>query len=89
MRVLVPFFGNEQEAIATRDVERAVQYALLPITGDRDAGLTADATITTVEWRRLGNNGFIQHQDDSSFFEKKPTFEPPFACRHVFDRKES
>lgn len=89
MRVLVPFFSNEQEAIAARDVERAVQYALLPITGDGDAGLASDATVTTVEWRRLGNDSFIQHQDDGPLCGEKPAFKPPFACRHVFDRNES
>src|ERR1051325_10298324 len=62
MRLLHPFSADEQQRVATADIQTAMKDALLPIAGDGNKGLLASATITTVERRRLGDDRLVEHQ---------------------------
>ncbi len=87
MRHLIPDFRDQQQDLAAPDIDDAMQDALLAIARDGDAALVPDPTVTTVERRRLTDDDLIEHQDDRALARQKSAFEPPFACRHVFERK--
>jgi len=62
MDFLRPNIRDEHQALATPDVERTMQDAFGVIAGDGHTHLSTDTTITTVERRRFGNDGFVEHQ---------------------------
>lgn len=66
MRLRHPLPADEEQRVAARDVEATVQYPLLPVAGDRNAGLLAAPAVATVERRRLGDDRLVEHQDDGA-----------------------
>src|SRR5687768_6333510 len=62
MRVFIPDVGNQEHYIATSDVEGTVQNALGTIAGYWHTSLLTDAAVTTIERRRLANDGLIKHE---------------------------
>ena len=87
MRFLHPLIRDEQQHRTGRKVDDAVQDALAPVSCDGHTNLVSAPTITTIERRRLTDDDLVEHQDDRSFFEKKPAFQPPLACRQNLARK--
>lgn len=87
MRFLHPLIRDEQQHRTGPDVDDAVQDALAPVACDGDTHLLPAPTITAIERGRLTNDDLVEQQDDRSFFEKKPAFEPPLACRQNLARK--
>ena len=79
MRDLIPGLSDEEQDIATPDIDHAMQNALAAIAGDWDQSLLPNPAITTIKRRGLGNDHLIKHQDDASFFATQASFQPPFA----------
>jgi hypothetical protein len=74
MGSLVPRFGNEQGHRARLNVNGTVDDPTSVVARNGNLRLVPDITVATVEGRRLRNNGFIQHQNDSPFMSKKAAF---------------
>ena len=87
MRFLYPLICDEQQHRTGRKVDDPVQDALATVACDGDTNLLSAPTVTTIERRRLTDDDLVEHQDDCSFFEKKPVFQPPLACRQYLARK--
>jgi len=61
MRFLCPLCGDQRERIPTPNVQDAMQHALGPIAGNRNAPLLSDLAVTTGQRRRLQNERFVEH----------------------------
>ena len=89
MRLGHPLARYQQQRVAARDVEAAVQYVLLPVAGDGHRGLLAAPAVAAVEGRRLGDDRLVEHQEHGAGAALQPAFEPPFDCRQVLGRRAS
>jgi hypothetical protein len=74
MRLLQPFSADEEQRVATADVQTTMKYPLLSVARDRHAGLLASATITTIKRRSLRDDRLIEHQQDGALAPGKPAF---------------
>ena len=74
VRLLHPFSADEQQCVATADIQTAMKDALLPIAGDGNKGLLPSPTITTVERRGLGDDRLVEHQHDGALAPRDPAF---------------
>src|ERR1051325_6570513 len=72
--LLHPLPADQQQCVATADIQTTMKYALLPIAGDWNKGLLASATITTVERRSLGDDRLVEHQQDGALAPCKSAF---------------
>jgi hypothetical protein len=79
---------DQERQVSGGDVERAVNDAFGSLADNGNALLLADAAIAIIQGRCLGDDDLIQHQDDRSLPLEKPAFQPPFAWRQVWGRKE-
>ena len=86
VRGLVPGLRDEQEHIPTPDIERAMEHAPGMIARDRHRDLLPSSPITGIQGRHLGDDRFVEHQQESAGTSSEPTFEPPFPWRHVGER---
>ena len=84
---LIPYIGDEQQQGSRMNVECAVHYTLSAIAGDGHAHLLPLGPIATRQRRRFCNDRLIQHQYDGALSPSQAALEPPFACRHVAERR--
>jgi hypothetical protein len=85
----IPHLGDQQEHLPRQDVDRAMEDAFGPLAGNGHAHLLADVAIAAVEGRRLGDDGFIEHEQDRALMAPEALFKPPFACRQKGSRRPS
>lgn len=74
MRVLIPFWGDEQHRISAADVDGSMQNTRLAVASDRHTTLFSNAAIATVERRCLSDDGLIEHQDNRPLSAREPPF---------------
>lgn len=84
---LIPYIGDEQQQGSRMNVECAVHYTLSAIAGDGHAHLLPLWPIATRQRRRFCNDRLIQHQYDGALAPSQAALAPPFACRHVAERR--
>jgi hypothetical protein len=87
VRYLVPLPADPQRHISAGHIDCPVQNPPLVTAAERHRDLLANSSITVVQRRRFGDDGFIQHQQDRPHAIFQAVFEPPFACRHVWSRR--
>src|SRR5262245_13368752 len=59
-----PVLGYQQLDIARAHVDRPMQNPTGVTAADRDTHLLADVAVTAVQRRRLGDDRFVQHEED-------------------------
>ena len=83
---VVPGFRDEQQDIATLDIQRTVQDTSGVCAWHPDRHLCPPAPVALGEGRHLGHNGLIEHEKDRPWAGASPLLEPPFAWRQVAAR---
>lgn len=83
---VVPGLGDDQEPITTPDIERTMEHAPGMSARERHRDLLPPSPVTIIQGRRLGDDRFIEHQQDSAGTSSASPFAPPFSWRHVGER---
>ena len=87
MRLLGPLLGDQQGHIPAADIDRPVEDPLGAIAGDRDPDLLADVAVAAIQWRRLGDDRLVEHQQHGAGAALQPALQPPVDCRQVLGRR--
>src|SRR5262245_25748368 len=87
MGVLIPHIRNQQEHVATPDIEHTMEDTAGMMAPHWNTDLLPTAPVTVIQRWGLRDDGFIKHQHDGPDTVAEPAFEPPFAWRQVGERR--
>jgi hypothetical protein len=79
MGVLIPHIRNQQQYVATPDINHTMEDAAGMMPTHRNTDLLPTAPVTVIQRWGLGDDGLIEHQHDGTYTVAEASFEPPFA----------
>ena len=80
MRQRIPFLGDQEQQLARDDVDHSMNNPLGAVASDRHTNLLSDSAITKTPGGSLGDDNFVQRQDDRPLVRPEAVLEPPFTC---------
>lgn len=74
MTLGIPMPRYQQIDVAAFDIDHAVDNSFCAITADGHSDLFSDMTVDFVQWRSLGDNCFVEHQQNGTKAVIYPAF---------------